>query len=60
VPGWDGSDVRADRCWYRGPAMKSRDELFWQQQVPDAVPINVGEPMRPPWELEHRWHGAPE
>ena len=55
IPGYVG-DVKDDRCWYNGPRMKPRGELFWPS-ASNPTPINVGEPMRPPWELEQRWHG---
>jgi hypothetical protein len=29
IPGPEG-DVKGDKCWYQGPAMKPRDELYWE------------------------------
>lgn len=42
VPGYVG-DVRGDRCWYDGPVMKPREELYWPEQAPPPpmVPIIV-------------------
>jgi hypothetical protein len=54
VPGYSG-DVRDDRCWYIGPAMKPRNELYWPSS---PQPMTITDPMRAPWELEHRWRGA--
>lgn len=55
VPGFNG-DVRGDRCWFNGPSMKPRDELYWPSPpAPEPLPLNVGEPMQLPWPVEYRW-----
>ena len=52
VPGYAG-DVHDDKCWYDGPRMKPREELYWP--APDVVPMVVD---RLPWEMENRWQGS--
>lgn len=57
VPGFKG-DVRGDRCWYNGPRMKPREELYWPSDE-TVVPMIITDPdpakMPAPWELEQRW-----
>jgi len=32
-------DGRPERCWYQGPPMKARQELFWEiEPLPAPVP----------------------
>jgi hypothetical protein len=49
IPGHDA------RCYYVGPRMKSRQELYWSA----IEPMREIDPTRLPWEQEGRWHGAP-
>jgi hypothetical protein len=62
VPGFKG-DVRGDRCWYNGPPMKPRDELYWPSTEAGPEPIVIDpDPakMQPPWHLAPRWEGGKE
>jgi hypothetical protein len=45
--------LRKDKCWYDGPRMKPRSELYWAE-VPTAP--NIIENI--PWQLEPRWQGT--
>jgi len=44
------------KCWYLGPLMKPRAELYWAE-APSIPPINIMEEEneKPPFEL--RWKG---
>jgi hypothetical protein len=44
---------RDDRCFYIGPRMKPRSELFWAE-APAIAPSEVPSD-RPPWAIEYRW-----
>jgi len=48
--------LRAAKCWYLGPAMKPRRELYWPE-APTVPPISIMEEEneQPPFEL--RWKG---
>jgi hypothetical protein len=53
-------DGRPDKCWYRGPRMKSRTELKWPVKVEvDAKPAytEMVLPVRAQEEFEDRWQG---
>jgi hypothetical protein len=59
-PGWHYRTKvgnRPEQCWYDGPRMKPRKELYWAE-TPDIPPmLEIKEPMRFPWELEGRFKG---
>jgi hypothetical protein len=57
--------LEKDRCWYDGPRMKARSELYWAEMPsippmsimnsePDEMPLP---PMQPLREFEDRWLG---
>ena len=47
------------KCWYDGPRMKAREELYWAE-TPKIQPTDAVVPTTvPPWELEPRFRGAP-
>lgn len=50
IPGY-GVGIRDDKCWYVGPSMKARDELYWTDPKPAAVSV------QPLSEFENRWRG---
>src|SRR5262245_41372656 len=41
------------KCWYEGPRMKPRNELYWAE-IPTIPPLieNI------PWQMEPRWQGG--
>lgn len=45
-------DGHAERCYYDGPRMKDRDELFWP-----APPMQVSPADKPTWDMIERWRG---
>ena len=46
------------RCWYDGPRMKPRDELYWAETPRNPTPaMEIREPMRLPWEHDERFKG---
>jgi len=53
VPGF-AKGAKGDRCWYLGPAMKPRSELFWDLTAPDrSVPAH---PIHSAPTLDERFH----
>jgi DNA-binding XRE family transcriptional regulator len=58
VPGFNGN-VRGDRCWYDGPAMKPRAELYWPgPQAPvEMTPLPPPRPAAAQQEFHERWEG---
>jgi hypothetical protein len=47
------------RCWYDGPRMKPRAELYWAE-APGIAPMSVIRPARDDdevWSLIDRWRG---
>jgi hypothetical protein len=47
---------RSERCYYVGPRMKPRKELYWAE-APTIPPMSIMEPKPEP-ELELRWKGT--
>src|SRR5262245_6271832 len=49
--------LQEERCYYLGPRMKPRSELYWGE-APAIAPASVmaPEPEPPRWEQEHRFH----
>lgn len=60
VPGFAG-DVRGDRCWYDGPSMKPRSELYWPAEQEAPIEMTPLPPARPPGanliSFQDRWEG---
>jgi|SRR5215475_8695150 len=50
----DGFEMK---CWYDGPRMKPRNELYWAESPSSPPPMDIKEPMRPPWEHDDRFKG---
>jgi hypothetical protein len=51
---------RQEKCWYMGPRMKSRNELYWAES-PDIPPmIIMTPPESEPGEFDLRWKGHPK
>ena len=50
-------DGKSWKCWYEGPRMKPRSELYWAEvpTVPKLIEPNAIENL--PWQLEPRWQG---
>ena len=45
------------KCWYDGPRMKPRSELYWAE-TPRVPPLmEIQQPMRVPWEQDERFKG---
>jgi len=58
IPGY-GVGIRDDKCWYVGPSMKARDELYWPPTADPPKPTANDLP-KPLSEFENRWRGATE
>jgi hypothetical protein len=51
---------RPQQCWYQGPDMKPRRELYWAEapMVPPLIPpIDIMAPEPEPNEFDLRWKG---